>query len=208
MDTIFKYNIFLKVCKRVGEKDRKVLNNLYDDFWIHKLPMRNIIDKYFKYTNQINKTDMNIAYNKNRCRYVSDEVRKQLGYTKPYVVGEELVCRLYLKQHGQKFNANIRYKILCIKGSNITFQNIKTKDIHTLDEEVLYKHFRYGYCATCHSCQGASIKENITIHEWQHPRLSREWAWTALTRATDFNNVSFYQNIDAEQEKQEQKLKQ
>ena len=77
---------------------------------------------------------MNIAYTNNRCRYVADEVRKQLGYNKPYVVGEELICRLYLKQNGQKYKANIRFKTLCIKGSTITFQNIKNKDIHTLDE--------------------------------------------------------------------------
>ena len=40
------------------------------------------------------------------------------------------------------------------------------------------------------------------------PRLSREFLWTALTRATDFKNVFFFQYRDAEQEKQEQKLKQ
>ena len=57
---------------------------------------------------------MNIAYTNDRCRYVPDEVRKQLGYTNPYGVGEELICRLYLKQNGEKFNANIRYTNLCI----------------------------------------------------------------------------------------------
>ena len=36
--------------------------------------------------------------------------------------------------------------------------------------------------------------------------VSREWAWTAITRATDFNNVSFYENTEAEQDRVEQKL--
>ena len=207
MDKIFKYNMYLKICKRVGEKDRITLDKLYDDFWIHKLPIRDIIKKYFRFTNKINKTDMNIAYTNDRCRYVSDEVRKKLGYKNTYEVGEEIICRLYLKENGQKFNVNIRYKILCINGSIITIENIKDKKKHTLDEETLYKHFRYGYCATCHSCQGASIKNNITIHEWQRSRLvSREWLWTAITRATDFNNVSFYENTEAEQDRVEQKL--
>ena len=170
MDKIFKYNIYLQICKRVGEKDRIVLDELYDNFWIHKLPIRDIIKKYFRFTNKINTTDMNIAYTNDRCRYVSDEVRKQLGYKNTYEIGEELICRLYLKQNGQKFNANIRYIILCINGSKITIETIKDKK-HTLDEGILYKHFRYGYCASCHSCQGASIKNNITIHEWQRSRL-------------------------------------
>ena len=207
MDKIFKHNMYLKICKRVGEKDRITLDKLYDDFWIHKLPIRDIIKKYFRFTNKINKTDMNIAYTNDRCRYVSDEVRKQLGYKNTYEVGEEIICRLYLKENGQKFNANIRYKILCINGSIITIENIKDKKKHTLDEETLYKHFRYGYCATAHSCQGASIKNNITIHEWQRSRLvSREWLWTSITRCVDFKNVSFYENTEAEQDRQEQKL--
>ena len=208
INKMFKYNIYLKICKRVGEKDRLILDELYDDFWIKQLPIREIIKKYFRFTKEINKTDMSIAYTNDRCKYVSNEVRKQLGYTGSYVVGEELIRRLYLKQDGAKFNANIRYKILYINGSKITIENIKDKKKHTLDEETLYKHFRYGYCATCHSCQGASIKNNITIHEWQRTKLvSREWLWTALTRATDFKNVSFYQNVEAEQDLQEQKLR-
>ena len=55
--------------------------------------------------------------------------------------------------------------------------------------------------------KGARIKNSITIHEWQRSRLvSREWLWTAITRATDFNNVSFYHNVEAEQDIQEQRL--
>ena len=38
MDQIFKYNLYLKICKRVGEKDRLVLEEMWNDFWIHKLP--------------------------------------------------------------------------------------------------------------------------------------------------------------------------
>ena len=207
MDKIFKYNIYLKICKRVGEKDRLVLEEMWNDFWIHKLPLRDIIKTYFKTTNKINPNDTHIAYTNDRCRYVSDEVRKQLGYKNTYEIGEEIVCKLYLKQNGQKFNANIRYKILCINGSKITIENIKDKKKHTLDEDILYKHFRHGYCSTAHSYQGASVKNHITIHEWQRSRLvTREWAYTAITRCVDLNNVSFYENTEAEQDRVEQKL--
>ena len=207
MDKIFKYNIYLKICKRVGEKDRLVLEEMWNDFWIHKLPLRDIIKKYFKTTHKINPNDTHIAYTNDRCRYVSDEVRKQLAYKNTHEIGDEIVCKLYLKQNGEKFNANIRYTILCIKNSNITIENIKTKKKSTLDEDTLYKHFRYGYCSTAHSYQGASVKNNITIHEWQRSRLvTREWLYTAITRCVDLNNVSFYENNEAEQDRVEQKL--
>ena len=205
IDKIFKYNIYLKICKRVGEKDRITLDDMYNDFWINRLPIKDFIEKYFRYTDEINPDHMNIAYTNIRCKSVSDEVRKKLGKKSMYEVNEEMICRLYLKHNGVNFNANIRYKILCINSKGIIIENIKTKQKHTLTEELLNKHFRYGYCATCHSCQGASINNNITIHEWDKSYLvSREWLWTSLTRARDFNKVAFFKNdkVDEKMEKQ------
>ena len=196
MDTIFKYNIFLKISKRVGGKDRAVLDNLYVDFWEKKLPIRDIIDKYFKYTDNVMTSDMHIAYTNLRCRSVAQRVRVLLGKKSKYETGEELICRLYLDKDGMKFNVNIRYKVINVKPSMITIQNIKDRTkTYTLHEDVIDKHFIYGYCATCHSCQGASIKSTITIHEWEKTNLvTREWLWTCITRATDFRNVYFFKN--------------
>ena len=207
VDKIFKYNIYLKVCKRIGEKDRIMLDNLYIDFWENKLPISDIIEKYFRYTNKINPEHMNIAYTNIRCKTVSDEVRKKLGKKGLYEIGEEIICRLYLRHDDAKFNANIRYKILCISSSGIIIENIKDKKKYTLPEELLNKHFRYGYCATAHSCQGASINNNITIHEWDKSYLvSREWAWCSLTRARDFNKVAFFKNDKANERMEKQLL--
>ena len=208
VDKIFKYSMYLKVCKRVGEKDRITLDNLYIDFWENKLPIADIIEKYFRYTNKINPEHMNIAYTNIRCKSVSDEVRKKLGKINTYEINEEMICRLYLKtDEGAKFNANIRYKILCINSKGITIENIKDKKKYTLPEELLNKHFRYGYCATAHSCQGASINNNITIHEWDKSYLvSREWLWCSLTRARDFNKIAFFKNDKANERMEKQLL--
>ena len=48
IDRIFKHDIYLKVCKRMGEKDRIKLDLLFHDFWIHELPIADIIEKYFR----------------------------------------------------------------------------------------------------------------------------------------------------------------
>ena len=207
IDKIFKYSMYLKICKRVGEEDRIKLDEMYNDFWERNMPLKDFIEKYFRYTSKLNPEHMNIAYTNIRCKSVSDEVRKKLGKINTFEINEEMICRLYLKtDEGAKFNANIRYKILCINSSGIIIENIKDKKKYTLTEELLNKHFRYGYCATCHSCQGASINNNITIHEWDRSYLvSREWVWTSLTRARDFNKVAFFKNEKAE-EKMEQQL--
>ena len=194
IDKIFKYSMYLKIAKRVSDDEqRKKLDDAYTDMWVKEMPVDKWVEKHARYTSEINPHHMNIAYTNIRCKSVSDEVRKKLGKKGLYEVGEEIICRLYLKtDEGAKFNANIRYKILCINSSGIIIENIKDKKKYTLTEELLNKHFRYGYCATCHSCQGASINNNIVIHEWDRSYLvSREWIWTAYTRARDFNKVAF-----------------
>ena len=208
IDKIFKYSIYLKISKRVSDDEqRKKLEDAYNDMWINEMPVDKWVEKHARYTSEINPHYMNIAYTNIRCKSVSDEVRRKLGKKGLYEVGEEMICRLYLKtDEGAKFNANIRYKILRINPWGITIENIKDKKKYTLTEELLNKHFRYGYCATCHSCQGASINNNIVIHEWDKSYLvSREWIWTAYTRARDFNKVAFFKNEKAE-EKMEQQL--
>ena len=49
VDLIFKHSIFLKICKRVGGKDteegdrnRKIIDEMYDDFWLHKLEIKEV----------------------------------------------------------------------------------------------------------------------------------------------------------------------
>ena len=209
IDKIFKYSIHLKISKRVSDDEqRKKLEDAYTDMWIKEMPVDKWVEKHARYTSEINPHHMNIAYTNIRCKSVSDEVRKKLGKKGLYEVGEEIICRLYLKtDEGAKFNANIRYKILCINSSGIIIENIKDKKKYTLTEELLNKHFRYGYCATCHSCQGASINNNIVIHEWDRSYLvSREWIWTAYTRARDFNKVAFFKNEEVEEKMEKQLL--
>ena len=209
IDKIFKYSMYLKISKRVSDDEqRKKLDDAYTDMWIKEMPVDKWVEKHARYTSEINPHHMNIAYTNIRCKSVSDEVRRKLGKKGLYEVGEEMICRLYLKtDEGAKFNANIRYKILCINSRGITIENIKDKKKYTLTEELLNKHFRYGYCATCHSCQGASINNNIVIHEWDRSYLvSREWIWTAYTRARDFNKVAFSKNEEVEEKMEKQLL--
>ena len=113
IDKIFKYSMYLKISKRVSDDEqRKKLDDAYTDMWIKKMPVDKWVEKHARYTSEINPHHMNIAYTNIRCKSVSDEVRRKLGKKGLYEVGEEMICRLYLKtDEGAKFNANIRYKI-------------------------------------------------------------------------------------------------
>ena len=204
LDIIFKYNIFLTVCKRVGAKDSEegdrnteIINNIYKDFWEHKLRFEEIIPKYFETTDDIMASEHNIAYTNIRCRNVANEIRNRLNKKDKYEVGEILIARKWIKQ--PRVNVNLRYRITNIEqdelGAQITLQNIANdEDKFMLFEAVVDNNFIYSYCATCHSSQGASVKGSITIHEYNLPIASREWVWTSITRCVDFRKVRFYSN--------------
>ena len=74
------------------------------------------------------------------------------------------------------------------------------KIIFLLFEPFVDANFIYSYCATCHSSQGASVKESMTIHEWNLPFVNREWIWTSITRCVDFRKVRFFKNDDFEKQ--------
>ena len=112
-----------------------------------------------------------------------------------------------------RININIRYCIKKIEGGMLTLQNIcdddlrsssgrsrDEKDVKIFNEEKVDDIFIYSYCATCHSSQGASVKETMTIHEWDLNYVSREWLYTALTRCVDFKKVKFYTNKNFDKE--------
>ena len=89
IDQIFKYNIFLKVCKRLGLKDdpkanknRTILDNMYDDMWTHRIPLEEFVPKCFKMTDDVTNALHNIAYTNMRRLNVSNYIRKHRGKKK------------------------------------------------------------------------------------------------------------------------------
>ena len=200
IDVICPYNIYLTICKRVGAKDSvegdmntQIISEIYDAFWIHKLPLKELVLKHGVITDDIMTSDFYIAYTNFRCRTVSTEIRARLGKKDKYEVGEILIARKWVRN--PRINMNIRYSITKIENGELTLQNIGiAKDRFTLNEAQVDEIFIYSYCATCPSLQGASVKEKIIIYEWDLKYVSREWLYTAITRCTDFKKVKFYQN--------------
>ena len=58
--------------------------------------------------------------------------------------------------------------------------------------KTIRSHFIFSYCGTAHSQQGASIDSTITIFDYKHFFVTAEWLWVAITRATELDNVYFY----------------
>ncbi|MFM7982745.1 MAG: C-terminal helicase domain-containing protein, partial [Candidatus Fonsibacter sp.] len=67
---------------------------------------------------------------------------------------------------------------------------------------MIKKNFVHNYCKTCHSFQGSTVDEAITIFDHKFAYVSRKWPYTTVTRATNLKHVYFYDyDESAEKEK-------
>ena len=180
LNQIFKYKIYLKICKRVKtEEDRQKVSDVYDDIWKHKLPIDEVMRKHFEATPDIMESEQNIAYT-NRM-WVSKTIRKNLGKSDKYEVGDFVICRKHIW-------GTFKFEIKKIVSDDVVIEYVKPKKQYPTDIETLDTNFIYAYCATCQSSQGASVDKTIAIHEWDKKQwVSREWIYTSITRATDLN---------------------
>jgi len=111
----------------------------------------------------------NIAYKNDTCKEVNKHIRKKLNKTDEYEVGEVLICREYLKLKTiGVFNVNYKYNIIEISSDTLTIAHIKHPDVkYIVPLNMIRNKFQFNYCATCHSIQGSTIKESITIFDWK-----------------------------------------
>ena len=201
INLIFKDNIMLYECKRLKtEEDKQKLRDVKRMIF-EGTPFREIIDKYFKWTDTIELYDNNIAYTNNTCKMVSNKIREMKNISEEYVINEEVICRKYIKTKGNKFNVNFRFRIVNIVGNIVVLQNVATGEKQNIDLKLLRKHFIYAYCYTAHSKQGCSVDGDIVIYDWNEWYVSKNWFFTALTRATDFNKIKFFKYNEGQESK-------
>ena len=194
MSQLFKHEIFLKINKRF--KNKEDMERLEEIKILLKSDcnINDLILKYFKYTDHINESENNIAYLNETCKNVSSAIRKKLNKVDDYEIGEILICRKYikLKKSHVKFQVNFQYKIVKIEGEFFSLENIITGDVQSIGDKIIKDAFIFNYCATCHSSQGASINGKVCIFDYKNKLANWRWLWTAITRATEIENVYFY----------------
>jgi hypothetical protein len=181
----------LKESKRLKTvEDKQTLKNFKADIFNEDIPVAQTIDKYFKMTDKM-ETEHNVPYTNSACKYVAESVRKSMGKTTEYEVGEYLICKKYIKTHDYTCNDNFEFKIQYISEGAIKLFDPATQECFWLALQLIRSHFIHAYCFTCHSLQGSSIDKTISIFESDHKYVTRKWLYTAVTRATELKNVFF-----------------
>jgi hypothetical protein len=80
------------------------------------------------------------------------------------IQGILLRCRRFIKKDKQKVYVNFVYKVTYIDRKNFTIQDIISNTYITLKIKSLKK-FTFNYSATCHSLQGITVSDAITIFD-------------------------------------------
>ena len=109
-------------------------------------------------------SEHNIAYPNRMCKWVSNTIRKNLGKSDKYEVGDFVICRKHTWKDGITFNVNFKFEIKKIVVDDVVIEHVKTKKQYPTDIETLDTNFIYAYCATCHSSQGASVDKTSYIN--------------------------------------------
>jgi hypothetical protein len=175
------------------------------DCFDESIPITEIVKRYFRQTDEITTTN-NIAYMNSTCERVAKAVREKLGKKGPYEVGEKLVCRKFVKEGKHKFKVNFEFTITKVTPHDLTVKDESTDEEMEIGRNTADRYFIHSYCRTCHSFQGSSIDDQITILDWRFKFVNRKWLYTAVTRATALNNVLFYSGRTASHTIQDERM--
>jgi len=83
--------------------------------------------------------------------------------------------------------------------NSLKIKNITSPDTYDVPIKLIRSHFQFNYCTTCHSVQGSTIGETITIFDYKFFFVSRKWIWTAIGRARNLDDVYFYDYSEDEE---------
>ena len=82
-------------------------------------------------------------------------------------------------------NVNFQYDIVQILEGQLLMKNVKSGKLQAIPLENSRGSFIFAHCSTCHSAQGCSVDDEITVFDYNHSSVKNypEWIFTCITRA-------------------------
>ena len=69
---------------------------------------------------------------------------------------------------------NFQYDIVKLLEGGLLLKNIKSGKLQAIPIEKVRKSFILSFCSTCHSAQGCSVDDDITIFDYNHFLLKKQ----------------------------------
>jgi len=213
INSMFPNQIDLKICKRMKKKeDQELLKEIRQEILYSKhFDAAKICRKYFKVITDVEDIKGTMITYRNET---ADILNRYFHSTKEvpeksfvhngvaYYPGMKLRCRYYLKFGVSKVYVNFTYNVIKIneKKKNIHIEDPFNKEVFKIDKNQL-KFFTLNYAQTCHSLQGITVDDNITIFDSTFYFANREWLWTAVTRCKSLQNIRVFIDNNMKQNK-------
>lgn len=199
---LFPNQFTLKINKRLkNEEQRTKLKQLKKEIFETKDIITTLKKYGFKTISKMSevKTKQNVCYFNFRVDSVNKYIHKTIKHPNDsfehngikYYKGLDIVCKKHYKNKNVRLYVNYTYKIESIGEKFFIIHDEIENQKFTLDIKLL-DIFKLPYAGTCHSVQGLSIDEGITIFDVNTPHVDKYYIWTALTRSTDLNNVYIF----------------
>ena len=205
---MFPNQIILKHNKRLKtEEDQIKLKSIKADVFDMNIDISTTLRKYFRTITKYNevKTNKNISFFNFRAEKINVHVQSMLNI--PYGAFKngkywyykrlELVCKKYYKAKNVKVYTNYSYILENINDKFFTIVEPIDNIQMTLEIKLL-TYFKLPFCSTCHSLQGLSVEDEICLFDCNTPYVDRNFVWTALTRARELKNITYFHHSDYE----------
>jgi len=213
--TMFDKVVTLKEIKRLNtEKDKRTMKKIkkaiFNNMSVNDLCKKFNIKTVTKYSDV--KTTENIAFFNHRCKMMNTMIHKTVKkpLTKTVIDGIDiwhglkLQCKTHFKQKNIRTYVNNMYEIAGYSEQFVKLVDNSDKEtILQIPIEKLWTIFSLPYCNTCHSVQGCSIDQPITIFDANSPYVNRYWLYTAITRTRALDQVTIFIHSDEEVKKLE-----
>ena len=216
---MFPNQIVLKYNKRLRTKeDQEKLYQIKKDIFNMDIDVATTMKKYFKtiYKKSEVTSTKNLSYFNFRGEKINKYVQNNIIKVPKeavkiddsyYYAGLELICKKYYKLKNICLYTNYAYILKDITNRKFTVVEPVDDVEIKLDINLLKKHFKLPYCSTVHSVQGLSIDEEICIFDCNTPYVDKYFIWTAITRARDLKNVTYFHHSDNEIKRLEESRK-
>lgn len=113
-----------------------------------------------------------------------------------YYKGQGLICDKKYRGKEVKLHANYDAEITNVNGKYVTLKEPLTgvEFIPSMNE--LQQLFRYNHAITCHSKQGSSVNDPVTIFNIFSKKVTKNWLLVAVTRNVDLSQTRIYMGKD------------
>lgn len=175
------------------KEDREKMKSITDAIRTSKCKQDalEVLKKNFKiiYDEKDIVTKKNVCALNRTCEWINELVHQPFE-GEVFYEGLDIICRKSLFSKGLKLTVNNTYEIINIEDGVYWIHD--GYDLNYVNKDILKKHFRLSYARTCHSYQGMSEEEAITIFDVNHFMVDIDWIYTAITRSTAIENIYIF----------------